>query len=310
MRQLSAPAVKETRASPGPFERVRRFVSYPRDQRFLAVASRWQRWFPWLPLPLRLKFGAWWLAEKRGIDHYLVWSGFEEPEVSFVGRFLQRGMTFVDVGAHRGLYTLLASKRVGESGRVIAFEPSPRERIWLKCHAFLNFCSNARIESFAVGSRREKADLFVVDGAENWGNSLRPPAVDGATHKVSVDVLSLDDYMEESRLGSVDFVKLDVEGAEREVLRGARRLLNQLPRPLILTEVYDIRTEPWGYPAREIVQFLTGLGFAWFRLLPDGALARIGADRDVYDANLVAVPEERIGQITRFLGQSVGTKQA
>ncbi len=275
----------------------------------MAVASRWQRWFPWLPLPLRLKFGPWWLAENRGIDRYLVWSGFEEPEFSFVGRFLQRGMTVIDVGAHRGLYTLLASKRVGESGRVIAFEPSPRERRWLKCHVRLNFCSNVRVESFAVGSRREKADLFVVGGAENWGNSLRPPAVDGATRKVRVDVLSLDDYMEESRVGSVDFVKLDVEGAEREVLRGARRLLNQQPRPLVLAEVYDMRTEPWGYPAREIVQLLTGVGYAWFRLLPDGALAKIGADREVYDANLVAVPEERTGEITQFLGQTVGTEE-
>ncbi len=301
MKGLAAPVAREKATPPGPVERVRRFVSYPPDLKVLAIRARWQRWLPWLPLPHRLGFGAWWLAKDKGLDQYLLEGSFESAEVQFVERFLRQGMTFLDVGAHHGLYTLLASKRVGPKGRVIAFEPSRRERRWLVRHVWLNFCRNVRVEPFAVGSVRSQADFFVVDGREDWGNSLRPPAVEGATHRVRVDVISLDDYLAQNGNWTVDFVKLDVEGAELEVLRGARHLLSDVPRPVILAEVYDVRTEPWGYRAREIVEHLHNLDYEWFEVLADGAIARIETDREVYDANLVAVPRERAAEIERLV---------
>jgi hypothetical protein len=90
----------------------------------------------------------------------------------------------------------------------------------------------------------------------------------------------------------VDFAKLDVEGAELDVLKGALRLLNTVPRPVLLVEVYDIRTQPWGYQAREIVGFLEELGYRWFELLNSGSIRPVAATLQVYDANLVAVPRE------------------
>ena len=63
----------------------------------------------------------------------------------------------------------------------------------------------------------------------------------------------------------MDFIKLDVEGAELDVLKGADLLLNRRPRPVILAEVQDVRTQPWGYRARDI-QHLSHKGYKWFRL--------------------------------------------
>jgi len=68
-----------------------------------------------MPIPLRLPFGAWWLAQKSALDDDLIHDGFEEAEIAFVEMLLQPGMTVVDAGANHGLYTLLASKRVGRS---------------------------------------------------------------------------------------------------------------------------------------------------------------------------------------------------
>jgi hypothetical protein len=70
----------------------------------------------------------------------------------------------LDLGAHHGVYTLLACKRVGASGMVIAFEPSRRERERLRRHLRVNRCSNARIAPYALSERAGEADLFLVEG--------------------------------------------------------------------------------------------------------------------------------------------------
>jgi len=138
-------------------------------------------------------------------NHKPVHEGFEGTELRFVENFLRPGMTVLDIGAHHGLYSLLSSKCVGRKGQVIAFEASPRECRRLGKHVRINGCANVRIEPCAAGSKPGVADFYVVDGACDWGNSLRAPAVTESTYKVRVEVR----------------IKLDVEGAELNVLHGA-----------------------------------------------------------------------------------------
>ncbi len=133
-----------------------------------------------------------------------------------------------------------------------------------------------------------------MEGGEDGCNSLRPPDVAGTTRTVSVDVISLDDYLENARIGHIDFVKLDVEGGEREVLRGATALINGPSRPVFLVEVQDIRTRPWGYPACEIVSLLDRADYQWFHILENGRLAAAAVHDGDYDANLVAIPRDRV----------------
>jgi FkbM family methyltransferase len=257
-----------------------------------------------MPIPLRLPFGAWWLAEKGALDHELMYGAFEEAEMRFVERLLRPGMTVVDVGAHHGLYTLLAAKRVGRRGRVIACEPSERERARLGKHLRVNRCRNVEVESCALGNERGEAELYLVDGFRDWGNSLRPPAVAEATRSVSVAVRKLDDVLAERGIERVDFIKLDAEGGELAVLEGARRLLQTAPRPAILAEVEDVRTRPWGYPARAIMQQLARWNYRWFALSEMGTLYPASADEESYDANFVALPEERAEEFQQMLSGS------
>src|SRR6266404_4612000 len=74
------------------------------------------------PGRIKLPFGARWLLEGSALDQSLQAGEFETSEMRFVERFLKDGMTVLDIGAHHGLYTLLASRLVGENGKVIAFE--------------------------------------------------------------------------------------------------------------------------------------------------------------------------------------------
>jgi len=286
-------------------QRIRRFLASPARRKYITMANRVRRIFPGMPIPLRLSFGAWWLAEKSALDHELTFNEFEPMEVQFVERLLRRGMTVIDAGAHHGLYTLLASKRLGRDGKVIAIEPSPRERERLKRHLRLNRCSNTELVTCALGEDAGETGFYLVEGEHDWCNSLRPPEVDGPVRTVRVSVRRLDDVLAELGVSKVDFLKLDVEGAELSVLHGAIKLLEGESRPAILAEVQDARTAAWGYSAREILEFLIGMDYRWFVIVAKGALRPISRDQESYDVNLVALPVERTGEFLGLLGQRI-----
>lgn len=302
-REAEDPWSKTSAARPTVARRIGRFLASPARKKYITMALRARRVFPEMAIPLRLPFGAWWLAEKGALDHELMYNGFEETELRFVQRLLRPGMTVLDIGAHHGLYTLLTAKRVGRSGRVIAFEPSPRECRRLTKHVRVNRCRNVQVEACAVGDASGEAELFMVDGFRDWGNSLRPPAVPEPTRVVRVPVRRLDDVLAERGIEHVDFIKLDAEGGELAVLEGARRLLQTAPRPAILAEVEDIRTRPWGYPAREIMQLLARWNYKWFALSEMGTLYPASPDDESYDSNYVALPDERAEEFQRLVAE-------
>jgi FkbM family methyltransferase len=280
-------------------KRVRRFLYCPLLVKYLILRRHVRKLPENVPVPTQFPYGIWWLLERNSLAATLANGGFETAETHFIQRYLRPGVTVLDIGAHHGFYTLLASRLVGRTGRVLAFEPSPRERKRLERHVRLNSCSNVRTFRIALGAADKNADLYLVDGAEDWCNSLRPPARDGPggisgnTRKVGVKVKVLDEFLTELGVSKIDFVKLDVEGAELEVLQGASQLLHSSYRPVFLIEVEDIRTEPWGYKANEIVRFLAQIGYRWFRLSPDGRPSPIPSNLDKYEANFVAAPQEK-----------------
>lgn len=272
--------------------RVWQFLERPRREKVRSLYFRWARVFPNIPIPIRLPFGGWWLLRNDVCSHAILAGAFENEESRFVGKILRPGMTVLDIGAHHGYYTLLASKKVGPMGRVISFEPSTRERHFLRRHLWLNRCENVTVESAALGRSQGEVEFFVVEGTESGCNSLRPPIVTEPVRICRVPVQRWDQYAERG-VNRVDFVKLDAEGGELEILQGAERMLEQKPRPVILAEVQDIRTRPWGYDAREIIGFLRARDFFWHRIRPDGMLEALPQQNN-YDGNFVAVPEERL----------------
>ena len=256
--------------------------------------------FPNFPIPVRLPFGAWWLAWNDVVGKAVLKGSFDKPECDFLSRFLQPGMTVLDVGAHHGYYALLASGRVGDSGRVFAFEPSPRERKKLKWHIRWNHCSNVEILDTAMGSKAGQAELFVAAGRETGCNSLRPPAVRGTPKKVSVPVDTLDEFLSRRGIERVDFIKMDVEGAELSVMQGAEYLLSGKKRPVVLVEVCDLRTAAWGYAAPEILKHLVERGYRWFEAREGGGLVTAVLDSKSYDGNFIAVPAENIDRFEEY----------
>jgi len=277
----------------------RQFLRKPLREMTNVILYRWVQAFPRIPVPIRLPFGAWWLARNDFLGAALFCGGFEEIERSFVEYFLRPGMTVLDIGAHHGFYTLFCSRKVGAQGMVLAIEASPRERKRLDLHLRINRCKNVQVECCALAETEGSAELHVVIGGQTGCNSLQKPAVAEPTVTVAVHTRRLDDVVRAHHLEKVDFIKLDVEGSELSVLKGGWELLSRPHRPVILVEVQDTRTLPWGYRAQALVNCLSAIGYHWFRPLPGGRLERMSIDENEYDGNLVAIPEEHATSLVR-----------
>jgi FkbM family methyltransferase len=284
--------------------RIRRFFGAPWREKVYGVRYRfkraWSKVLPSVPLPVWLPYGGWWLAGADMIDDAIFTGNFEDSERRFIQGFLKPGMTVLDIGAHHGFYTMLAAKIVGPTGRVMSFEPSHRERERLSVHLRLNRILD-RVSVFPAALGRETAEstLYVVVGRDTGCNSLRPPAVTEPTQKVQVPVTSLDTFIAQQNVARVDFIKMDVEGGELGVLEGAEELLGKLPRPLILAELADSRTLPWGYNASAIYDSLVAKSYRWFAITREGKLQAYPRT-DRFGTNLLAVPEERVPETNLF----------
>jgi FkbM family methyltransferase len=290
-------SVTEKFETTGKLPRYWRFLQKPWREKARWADLRLRDAISRLPKPVRLPSGSWWLLRNDNLGRPLQEGVFETRERAFVARFLRPGMTVLDIGAHQGLYTLLASRKVGAAGKVFAFEPSHRERRALWLNIALNICTNVTVQSLAVGSCEGEADLFVVQGGETGCNSLRPPIVGSGIAPVRVRVTTLDGWLQSRMIPTVDFIKLDIEGGELEALKGAARTLNRRPRPVMLVEVQDVRTAPWGYRAREILTCVRDARYMWFKLLPGGWLEDLDPEGEDFEGNFVACPEEGLEQL-------------
>src|SRR5258706_8649421 len=163
--------------------KVGRFLAKSNRGKYAALARLVMRTLRLPAMPVRLSFGAWWLAGLGTLDERLLNDAFETAELQFAQSYPQPGMTVLDIGAHHGPYSVLASKCVGENGRVRSFEPSPRECKFFRQNLQVNRCRNVQVENFALGSNSRRAVLFLVEGAGDVCNSLRRLSVPGPSPK-------------------------------------------------------------------------------------------------------------------------------
>jgi FkbM family methyltransferase len=174
-------------------------------------------------------------------------TGDAEPEVQeALAELIEPGQTVYDVGANIGFFTIFCSRLVGPQGRVYAFEPIPENLVTLRRNIALNKLTNVVVVEQALSASTGTAQMFVspwsafhslnVDGASKRENH----GPDGG--EITVETITLDEFVSQAGVSAPDLVKLDVEGAELLVLEGMRETLRST-QPLLLVEVHDTKDE-------------------------------------------------------------------
>lgn len=212
-----------------------------------------------------------WLCNTRvqlmlGSDFgFAVFAGscFEPDETYLLSKLLSPGSVFVDVGANMGLYSILAAALVKDSGRVVAVEPSSRERALLEHNIGLNGFENLVVDSRALidvesGHRQLHVTDLLHSGQNTFGAVVYDKTV--VVSEEEIEVTTLDNLLASHQVERVDVVKIDVEGAEFLVLLGASRTLSEM-KPVLLMELQETSLAAQGSSSAAVVGLLEQHGY-------------------------------------------------
>jgi FkbM family methyltransferase len=189
----------------------------------------------------------------------------EGPVQQAMVRHLQSGNVFYDIGANMGFFSLIAAKLVGPTGFVNAFEPVAENATSIRENVHLNGFSNINTCEVAVGSASGQAELLLTDwdgGSTLASSSVKPSE---PVSRRSVRVVALDDFIAEKNLRPPNFVKIDVEGLELEVMQGMTKTIGTA-KPVLLYEVDDGDREKFMSRWDALDKYVEDLGYEIVRL--------------------------------------------
>lgn len=206
----------------------------------------------------------------------IMWTGeYEPPLIRFLQSHNTAGWTCLDVGANVGAVALALAKFVGPGGKVYAFEPGPPNQHRLRNNFALNPTLLARTELLACGVADQPGELWWAEEPGNPGNALLS---DKGTHKIPV--ITLDAFLSDRQLTRVDFLKIDVEGMELQVMQGAANLLRTFHPAMYFETLPRYVASGQGATFADMQKFLVGeFGYALYRLGNAGQLSPLAGGR-------------------------------
>jgi FkbM family methyltransferase len=191
----------------------------------------------WISIPEGLGRGLWMRVDPRFDLGYA--NGDYEPWIQELLRSeLRPGDCYYDVGAHTGFFSLIASRFVGPSGKIVALEPDPDNAATLRANIAKNDIRQAAVVEAAVWSSAGHVTFERASNASNRTQGRITSAEDPRLVRISVPAVRLDDIVFIDGHPPPHLIKMDVEGAEWEALQGARRLLTEA-QPELLCEVHN-----------------------------------------------------------------------
>ncbi|HEY9769101.1 MAG TPA: FkbM family methyltransferase [Coleofasciculaceae cyanobacterium] len=184
---------------------------------------------------------------------------YEIPIQNIFAQHLQAGDVFYDIGANVGFFSIIAAKLVGNTGKVYAFEPGEGNANSIRHNARLNDFNQIEVIEKAVSNTSGEGQLLLAkySGGHALATADAPPDLAG---EVTIDLVSIDDLIAQNRITPPNFVKVDVEGAELDVLKGMSETIKTY-QPTIIYEVDDSDRAGYERKYRELADFLESLNY-------------------------------------------------
>lgn len=227
----------------------------------------------------------------KSMGEAIYWRGAHDWRPIFVlDRFLKTGQTFIDIGANQGEYSIWAARKVGSSGRVIAFEPMDSLFKQLNENIELNRPYNQVFTSIKMGlsNSHGEINLYGKVGSNEGVNTMFPTAEHTELIQ-NIPLDTLDNQLELIACKQVDFIKIDVEGAELQVLKGAAKTIKKF-KPTLLIEVNEEASQAGGYTSDDILSYLREYGYRFYQIGLRGKLKQIENIETAF-CNILVVPK-------------------
>lgn len=214
------------------------------------------------------------------IESQIFWQGVQEGdrgEVKLLKSLFASHHTFIDVGGNIGVFTLMAAKRLGD-GEVHTFEPSSYHLEKLRANLRLNKFSNVHVHPVALSNEARSSKLhFPPAGSSfltNTGMASQFEFDQASSSTEDITCVKLDDYRSSIDLHQVDLIKIDVEGAEMDVLTGAIETIRTC-RPRVVMEINLDHLHRARRDAQEIIDYWNALQYRIYRIGHDAELTPI-----------------------------------
>lgn len=179
-----------------------------------------------------------------------IYPNFEPGETEIVKKFVKKGMTVVDAGANIGYFTLLMARLVGRSGKVHAFEPGRENVELLKKNIALNSRENVIVNDMALSDKAGELNFYISASNPQDHRIIKDLREKRKSYKVKS--ITLNDYFKNSK---VDFIKMDIQGAELLALEGAMKIIARC-KPLLIIEYWPYGIVQLGRKPDELFAIL------------------------------------------------------
>jgi FkbM family methyltransferase len=199
------------------------------------------------------------LDEKDSLG--LVAGTYESHEMEVVKREVQKGDVVLDIGANIGFYTLMFAKLVGSEGQVFAFEPEPENFRLLKKNVEINGYQNVILVPKAISNKNGTIQLYLCESNQGMHRIYDSVCCQSA---IDIESIRADDYF--SSPHKMDFIKMDIEGAEYAAIQGMQNLLTQNPQIKIMTEFSPLALFEYGVDSKDYINTLLKYGFTLFSI--------------------------------------------
>jgi len=191
-----------------------------------------------------------------------IYGDWEPLEVALVEKNVKKGDVVLDIGANIGYYTLIMARLVGDEGKVLAFEPDPDNFALLKKNVEANGYRNVTVVQKAVTDRNGEIKLY--RSQENMGDHRIYETTEDRP-SVSIEAIRMDDYLKNHDV-KVDFIKMDIQGAEYSAIRGMTALFEQNRHLKIVTEFWPHALKSFGVEPEQYLNLLQQHGFKLYKI--------------------------------------------